>query len=468
VTLGAVAIGVPLAWLTVRTDLPWRRFWSIALVLPLVVPTYVGAFTYVAALGPRGMLQQILAGPLGVQRLPEIYGFGGAVIVLILFTYPYVILTMQGALVRLDAAFEDASRSLGVGPWQSFFRVTLPLLRPSIAAGALLVALYALSDFGVVSLLQFDSFTRAIYVQYQGSLDRNAAAVLALLLVGLTGFVLLLDAASRGRARYYRSASGVTQEPRLLRLGHLRPVALGFCVVVFFFAVALPVGVLLYWLARGLASMGVFVGVWTAAFNSVVASGLSALVAIVAAFPVAILAVRYPSRLTSLLERVTYSAFALPGIVVALALVFFGANYAPLVYQTLALLIVGYMIRFLPEAVGALRSGLLQVNPRLEEAARSLGRSPRQVLVTVTAPLVWPSVLAGAALVFMSTMKELPTTLLLSPTGFKTLATATWGAASEGFYSQAAVFSLIIVAVSAATLPLLLRTERPENGGQGG
>jgi iron(III) transport system permease protein len=153
-------------------------------------------------------------------------------------------------------------------------------------------------------------------------------------------------------------------------------------------------------------------------------------------------------------------AFALPGIVIALALVFFGANYAQALYQTLALLVLAYVIRFLPEAVGSVRTGLLQVSPRLEEAARSLGSGPLRVLVRVTAPLVWPGAMAGAALVFMSTMKELPVTLLLAPIGFRTLATTSWSYATEGFFAQAALPALLLVAASAASLPLLLRQEK--------
>jgi iron(III) transport system permease protein len=168
-------------------------------------------------------------------------------------------------------------------------------------------------------------------------------------------------------------------------------------------------------------------------------------------------------------ERVSYVAFALPGIVVALALVFFGANLIPVLYQTLTMLTLGYTIRFAPEAVGTLRSGLLQISPRLEEAARSLGRPSHDVLLTVTGPLMWPSVMAGAALVFMSTMKELPMTLLLSPIGFKTLATTIWSAANEGQFAQASLLSLVVLAVSAVSLPLLLpRPARERRQGTAG
>jgi iron(III) transport system permease protein len=468
VTALTALLGVPLAWLTARTDLPWARFWSVALVLPLVIPTYVGAFAFVAALGPRGLLQQQLERLLGVQRLPEIYGFGGATLALTLFTYPYVFVTVRGALLRLDPAFEQASRSLGAGPWTTLIRVTVPLLRPSIAAGCLLVALYTLSDFGAVSLLQFDSLTRAIYLQYQGSLDRSGAALLALLLVAVTAAILLAEGASRGRARYYRFARA-TAPPERMRLGRWKAPALAFCAATVLVAVVLPVAVLLYWLARGIAASSVrFESLWHPVLNTGLAAGLAGAVALLAAIPVAVLAARHPGPLSSAVERITYGSFALPGIVVALSLVFFGANFARVLYQTLALLVFAYVIRFLPEAVGSLRSGLLQVNPRLEEAAASLGRARHQVFATITAPLIAPAALGGVALVFISAVKELPVTLLLSPIGFKTLATATWTATASGLYAQAAPPALLLVLLSAATLPWLLRSDRPPESGRAG
>ncbi|MBA3378385.1 MAG: iron ABC transporter permease, partial [Chloroflexia bacterium] len=176
VAVSASLIAVPLAWLTTRTNLPNQRFWTVVAALPLVIPSYVGALTIVAAMGPRGIVQGWLEGPFGIERLPSIYGFLGSWWALTLFSYPYVYLGVQAAFRGIDPALEEAARSLGLGPYRSFFRVMLPQLRPAIAAGALLSALYTVSDFGVVSLMRFDVFTRAIYVQYQSSFDRTAAA----------------------------------------------------------------------------------------------------------------------------------------------------------------------------------------------------------------------------------------------------------------------------------------------------
>jgi iron(III) transport system permease protein len=230
--------------------------------------------------------------------------------------------------------------------------------------------------------------------------------------------------------------------------------------VVVLLALALPLAVLAYWVVRGLTAGQSFGLVLGPALNSVYVSGLAAAATVVAGLPIAILAVRFPGRMTAVLERLSYTGFALPGIVVALALVFFGLNLASWMYQTLGLLVFAYVLLFLPVAVGALRTSLLQVSPRLEEAARSLGSRPPRVLMAITFPLIRPGILAGGALVFLVTMKELPATLVLGPIGFKTLATSTWSFASEAFFAQAAVASLLLVLASAAMLAFLVLPER--------
>ncbi len=462
VTGAAVAVGVPLAWLVARTDLPGRRFWSLAAALPLVVPSYVAALVLLAAFGPRGLLQQVLEGPFGVERVPEIYGFPGAVLALTLSTYPYVYLLTVAAFRDLDPALEEASHGLGRPRLETFRRVTLPVLRPSIGAGALLVALYTLSDFGAVSLMQYSSLTRAIYLQYRSLFDRTPAAVLALVLVVLTAVVLLLEAWSRGRARYHRSVPGAARAPARVGLGRWRWPAVGFCAGVVGFGLVVPLIVIGYWLERAVSLGEGLEAAWGAAFNSVLASALAAGAAVLAALPVALLASRHPSRWARTLERASFSANALPGIVIALSLVFFAANYASPVYQTLTLLVLAYVVRFFPQALAGASSAFARVSPRFEEAARGLGRTPRRAFFTVTAPLAAPGLLAGAALVFLSTMKELPATLLLRPIGFETLATEVWTATTVGSYSQAALPALLLVVFSAPFVYLLVTRRNVE------
>lgn len=460
VTAVSLAISLPLAWLTTRTDLPFRRIWSVLTVLPLVIPSYVAGFVIIAAMGPKGMLQQLLAGPFGVERLPDVYGFFGAILAVTMVSYPFMLLTMQSSMRGIDPALEEAARSLGHGPWSTFRRVTLSQLRPAIASGSLLVALYALKDFGAVSLMRYETFTWAIYQQYQTSFDRMAAAALSLVLVVIAIVILFIEFRTRSRSLYHRSSGGVVRPPSCTRLGRWRWPALGFCSLIVLFTLIMPITVLGYWIIRGVSAGESLDIMWSSALNSGYVSLLASVATVIAALPVAILAVRYSSRISALLERTTYIGFALPGIVIALALVFFGANYASPLYQTLFLLILAYTILFLPQAIGSIRSSLMQVNPRMEEAARSLGQSPLKVMARITLPLVRPGILAGAALVFLTTMKELPATLILSPIGFKTLAISIWAASSEAFFTRAAISALLLILISSVPLAFFTLRQR--------
>ena len=235
---------------------------------------------------------------------------------------------------------------------------------------------------------------------------------------------------------------------------------MAYCTAIVTAALVLPLSVIVIWLLRGLHRGETFLPVWDAALNSVKAAGLAAIVATMAALPVAYFAVRYPSRVSAVTERAAYIGHGLPGIVIALSLVFFAANYALPLYQTLPLLIIAYVVLFLPQVQGALRANLLQINPRLEEAGRSLGHSSAQVLRRVTLPLLRPGLAAGAALVFLTAMKELPATLLLAPTGFRTLATQVWSAADEAFFARAAVPALLLVGISSLSLLFILSQEK--------
>ncbi len=458
VTVASLLISLPLAWLTVRTDLPGRKLWTILAAMPLVIPSYVGGFALVATLGPKGMVQEWLA-PLGVDRLPSIYGFPGALYALTLFTYPYLFLSIRAGLRNIDPAIEEAARSLGYNGWRTFLRVTLPNLRPAITAGGLLVALYTLSDFGAVSLLRFNSFTRAIYTGYLSSFDRSLASLLALVLVLLTVCLLWAEQGTRGRARYYRSSAGALRRTGPLALGRYRWLALGFCLVIVSSALIVPTAVVVYWLLRGLIAGESLLPIGQPILNSVQAGALAALATSVLALPVAYYSVRHPNRWSALLHQTIYTSYGLPGIVIALSLVFLGANYLPSLYQTLAMLIFAYVVRFLPQALGNVQASLLAINPRLEEAGRSLGANRRTVLWRITIPLLRPGMLAGAALVFLTTIKELPATLLLGPTGFTTLATQIWSTTSEAFFARAAAPALLLLVVSAFSILLIVSQE---------
>lgn len=473
VTFFSALIAIPLAFLTVRTDLPGRRFWLIATTLPLAIPTYVGSFVLISAFGPRGSILQLWLQPWGVDQLPSIYGWVGATAAITLFSFPYLLLSVRAGLQGMDRSTEEAARSLGYGPRATFFRVTLPQLRPAIAAGGLLVALYAIQDFGTPALMRFDSFTRVIFTQYRSGFNRSAAAVLALVLVALVMGLLWLEYRTRTRAAYYTAHSGGAQPPAPLALGAWKWPALAFCGGIVLLTLVMPLGVLLFWLFRSTFTGGLGYTTYQSVsqgrliFNTLYGAGLAAIAATLFALPVAILSVRFPGRLTTLLERCSYVGFGTPGIVVALALVFFGANYTPFIYQQMPMLVFAYLVLFLPQAVGTVRSSLLQVNPSLEESARSLGRNPWQTLRQITLPLVRPGVISGAMLIFLTAVKELPATLLLAPIGFRTLAIQMWQATAEdAAFADAAAAATWLLGISAISTLVILSQERAI--GQGG
>ncbi|MDJ0961205.1 MAG: iron ABC transporter permease [Acidimicrobiia bacterium] len=450
VTISAAVIGVGAAWLTLRLDLAWRRTFTVLIALPLVIPSYVLALTFLSFFGPRGLFADVTG-----FGLPSITGFLGAWIVLTLSTYPYVFLIVRSALRRLDPSLEEAARGLGASPWRTFRTITLPQLRPAIAAGSLLVALYTLSDFGAVSLMRFDAFTRVIYAQYAGRIDRTPAAVLAVVLILIALVVLWAEQRSRGRAQYFsRRPSRALR--RLVVTGRQRVAAYGALVTIVLAGVGLPVATLTAWLIRGLARGDTIDMRWGAVTGSVTGSLAAALIAMAAAVPVTILTVRYRSRAAAWLDRSVYVVFSIPHITVALAVVFFGAQYLGPLYQSFTVLAIVYATLFLAQATGAAGAALLQVNPHLEEAARGLGRSERSTIREITVPLMWRGLLTGGALVFLTTMKELPATLLLRPTGFDTMAVRIWSTANEFFYARAAAPALLLLAISAIPMYLML------------
>ncbi|MFF7892486.1 ABC transporter permease [Streptomyces sp. NPDC007907] len=438
VVAACLVLGVSLAWLTVRTRLPGGRAWSVLATLPLAVPSYVAAFAWLSA-------------------DPDLAGFGGAALALTLVSFPYVYLPVAAALRGIDPAQEEAARSLGHGPLATFLRITLPQLRPAAAGGALLVALYVLSDFGAVSLMRYDTFTRAIHTSYRASFDRTPAAALSVVLVVMTVALVAAEARTRGRAGHARTGTGAARPLVPVALGRWQPLALLWCGAVTAVAVAFPLGTLGYWLAVGSSATWDLGGLAQTAWATFGVAAAGAALTTLLALPVGVIAARHRGRTARLLEQAAYAGHALPGITVALALVFFAVRYAYPLYQQLPLLVGAYAVLFLPVAVAATRAAVLQAPPVLEDVARSLGRRPWQVLREVTVPLAAPGVAAGAALTFVVCMKELPATLLLRPTGMDTLATRLWTETGAGSFAAAAPYAATLILLAAVPSYLLGR-----------
>ncbi|MBL8119550.1 MAG: iron ABC transporter permease [Anaerolineae bacterium] len=460
VVVASGVIGITFAWLTTRTNTPFRRVLLVLGLLPMAIPSYIGSLTLVAAFGPVGYLQKLLE-PLGVTRLPDIYGLFGAAFAITLFTYPYFALPVRAALLNLDTSLEEAAQSLGSSRWSIFWRVTLPVLRPSIAAGAILTAMYTLSDFGAVMVMRYNAFSRAIYVAYNSSFDRNRAALLALVLVACTLLLSWMERRAMDSIRTYRVGKGTSKRAPMLRSGLWHIPALVFLTILIGIGVILPVGTLVGWALNPAATSPIDMNMPQASWNAVSSSAITALVTAAAAVPLGLLARRSSSRFARTLVGLAYIGNALPGIVIGLALVFFGANAFPAIYQTLPLLVLGYAIRFLPYALASTRSALSGMSPALEEAGRSLGLTTVQVALRVTLPLMGTGIIAGMGLVFLNTMKELPTTLMLAPIGFQTPATRVWMASEAGQLALIGLPGLILIGLSCLGLVILLwRDER--------
>ncbi|SDG17438.1 iron(III) transport system permease protein [Halorientalis regularis] len=470
VTGASIVLGVALALLTVQGDLPFPRFWTILCALPLAVPSYLGAFAFVSAFGPNGALADLLA-PLGVESLPSVYGFTGAAFVLTLYTYPYVFLTTRASLLSLDGTLVEAGQTLNSGRLEALKRVTIPQILPGIAAGSLLVALYTLADFGTPNIMRVEVFTQFIYAQYN-AFARDYAAVLSLQLLGVTAVILAIESRI-GADESGAYESGGNRGGVDLDLGAWRYPSLLIPVAVFTLAILVPIGIFGMWLTRG--GPGYTAGripfAWEFAWNSANLALLAAVASVLVALPIAIASARPDSRLSGLADRASYVGYATPGIVLAIALLSFSLDLLPtladltgvdvvgLFYKTIPMLVFAYVVRFMPQAIGSIRTSTLQVDRELFEAAQTLGRSRLSAFRSVTLPLILPGVAAGAALVFLTTMKELPATLLLRPLGFNTLVTYIWTVQEAGFYGQAAVPALILVVVSGLSMAVILSQE---------
>jgi iron(III) transport system permease protein len=458
VALGATIVGTTLAWLLTRTDLPGRPIWRVLVPLPLVIPSFVGAFALIAAFAPGGLL----ASTFGIDTLPRIEGLWAAWLVLTLLTYPYVYLPVAARLAALPSSLEESARALGRPPRVVFRTIVLPQCTGAMWAGGLLVFLYCLAEFGAVQLFHYDTLTRAIFSSWL--YDRDVALALSLVLAVIALVVVLCErrlARRRVQTEAVSSAARSAQAP----LGRWKVPACAFVAAVVGLALVVPAAVLTHWTVRGIRGDAALRAgdLVSSAINTTWLSITTAVVAVAVVLPLAFLTVRHRSASGETANAIVVSGFALPGIVIAIAFVFFVVQspFADALYQTFALLIVAYAVHFGSQSLRAAQVAVGAVPRRVEDAARSLGAGRVRRLITVQLPLMRGGLLAGSGLVLLSTMKELPATLILAPTGTKTLATEIWSAHAEGFFAEAGLASLVLLALSGVlTWILLIRPKR--------
>ncbi|MCW3473200.1 ABC transporter permease [Limobrevibacterium gyesilva] len=442
VTAGAAVLGTAAAWCTERCDLPGRQIWRIVTSLPLAMPAFVASYAW-ASLGPwfQGML--------------------GAVVILTLSSMPLIYLPVAAALRGMDPSLEDVARSLGHGPWRCFFRIVLPQALPALGGGALLVASHMLAEFGALSLLRVQTFTTAIFDQYQMQFNPSAAALLAAGLMALSLPIAFAEMRLRHGRRFARVGRGNSRRLPLSPLGRLKPVVLAGFAGTAALSLGVPLMTLGFWLWHG-SSAGRGVGTIVPALLGSLSLALpGAVLTTLFAVPLVMLSIRYQGRLTALADRLPYVVHGLPGIGVALALVFLSVHYAPAIYQTRLLVLLAYTVLFLPLAQSSLRASAELVPPGLEDVARSLGRGPFLAFLTVTLPNLAPGVGAALALVTLQLMRELTATLLLASSDVTTLATELWSYTGEVAYAAAAPFAAALVLISG--VPVYVFTLRTLN-----
>ncbi len=451
-----ITLALPLSWLTTRTDIKGKKIFTLLGVLPLAIPGYVMAYALLGMSGPYGAAADLF----GIT-LPRPGGYWGSLIALTLYLTPYLFINLRSALLGLDPALEETAQSFGYKPRIVFFNTVLPQLRPALYSGGLLVSLHVLGDFGAVSLMRFETFSYALFLQYTAAFDRIYAAWLAIFLILMTVSLLFVDARLLRGLRLSRSGRGAVKHTRIVPLGRWKiPAYLFLCTLTFISLIA-PVGTIVYWFVSQPGTINMS-GLWPALSGSLSVSVPSSALAALLALPLAYLGVRYPSAISRAFERVAYVGYAIPPLAFALSLIFFSLQAVPFLYQTLILLIFAFTLHYLAEAMGPIRSALYQAPPQIEEAARSFGYHPFVAFFKATLPLLRKGIIASMAFVFLSAMKELPLTFLLSPIGFETLALNVWSYTIEAMFAEAAPFALGIVAVSAVFVTVLLRQERGE------
>ncbi|MEZ0069557.1 iron(III) transport system permease protein [Streptacidiphilus sp. MAP12-20] len=438
VGLATLVLGFGAAWLIERTDLPAKRTWTVLAAMPLAVPEFVHGYCW-------------------VSLFPTVQGFWGAALVMTSSLYPLVFLPVAAVLRRSDASTEEVARSLGHGRAAVLWRVTLPQARPALAGGALLVTLYLLGEYGAFAMLRYTTFATAIYTQFETAFDTASASLLALVLVALALLVLLLEGRTARRGGRVVREGSTARPGRPLPLGGWTRPALAAMAALVGTALGVPVYALGYWLVRGSSTTLPSASIWALTATTLGYALTAAAVATAAAVPVALYAWRRDTRLARALERTAYLTRALPGIAVALAVVFFAIRYAQPLYQQPPLLVVGYAVLFFPLALTAVRSSLAQVPHGVEDVARSLGTAPLSVLRRVTLPLILPGLGAAFAMVALTASTELTATLLLAPTGTDTLATQFWTYTTGLAWGAAAPYAAVMTALSVPAVLLLTR-----------
>lgn len=487
VGIGVLIVGVPAAWMVTLCVFPGRKFFEWALLLPMAMPAYVVAYTYVGLLDYAGPVQtslrDMLGMPDGLHWIPEIRNLPGAALMLVLVLYPYVYLLARAAFLEQSACVLEVSRTLGCSPTKGFFRVALPLARPALAAGAALAVMESLNDFGTVQYFGVDTMATGIYRVWRGMGDPEAASQLAALLLVFVFVVFGFERWSRGRQSFAHTSSRYRPLPRYHLRGWLKIGAIAGCALPLLLGFLAPAAVLLGWALNNPEYW------WRASFlflirNSFIMAGLAAVLGVAVAVFLAYALRLHATPATSLAVRIAGMGYAIPGTVLAIGVLLpfaafdhtidrwakatLGMSPGLILSGTLVAVTFAYLVRFLTGSLNAVEASLGKITRSMDHAARSLGRGPGSTLWNVHLPIMRGSLLTAGILVFVDVLKELPATLVLRPFNFDTLAVATYNLASDERLAEAAGPALAIVVVGVLPVIMLSRAigrSRPGTGG---
>jgi iron(III) transport system permease protein len=475
VAAGVAVVGVATAWLTAAHDFPGKKGFEWALILPLAVPTYVLSYAYTDLLQPAGTVQSWLRITFGLRYgdywFPEIRSLGGAAALFTLAFYPYIYLLARTAFLERPTSLQEAGRSLGLGSWATFFRISLPLARPAVAAGVALALMETLADFGAVSYFAVQTFTVGIYRTWYSLGDRAAAAQLAAALLGFVILVLFLERLSRGRARYAAAGGRGRPSPSRRLTGLKAAAAILVCSLPVVLGFLLPAGVLLGLLFKAKELPLPLERFWFLAKNSFTVSGIAAVLAVSLALVLSYSVRLCKGGLPRAMSRLVGLGYAVPGTVIAVGILIpvarldhwladrvlahFAFDPGLMLTGGIAALVYAYLVRYSAVALQTVEAGLTRISPSMDDAARGLGASQAETLWQVHLPLLRGSLLSAGLLVFVDVMKELPATLVMRPFNFDTLATQAFVFASDERLAELAAPSLAIVAVGVVPVALL-------------
>lgn len=458
-------IGVTTAWIVTRYDFRGKNIWEWVLILPLAVPGYVLAYAYASIMAPGGLAQNIWSSFFGdISKMPSLYSFWGVSLILSLVNYPYVYLLTRASLLNQNVKYHEAARVMGVSKIKRLWSINIRMAYPAIIAGLALALMEVMADFGTVALLRYPTFTEAIYRQMTARFDPSGAAALAFVLVAITFLLMNLERHFRGRRSFEQTKGSFrSQLPKRLNLRASLAVT-ALMLIIISFAFFIPFAMLISMAFDAISKGGLDSRFIRFTSNTILVSALGATAASILAVPAAYLHARRPNALNRAVYYMSSLGYSLPGPVIAVGILLTVAMFFNWLYGSLLLLLMAYVVRFMPISLQSQDSSISLISKSMDDAAKTLGAGTWRTFKDILLPLMRRGILAGWVVVFVDCMKELPATMMLRPLAFDTLAVRVWVEASESLWEMAALPSLLIVIAGVIPLIIIIKKMGVRNG----